>query len=148
MTLWPNVAQWWPGCNATRVMFNDVRWTDYFARKNLITCSSHWFFNAIKETALRYYNFSFSILKLSRKHDTLSHALLTHCRRWANIKFTLSQRLLLGRGPGAVVKAACLENRRLRAQTALWPSSFKETKCFFPAHSWWFNIVRNLRDER
>ena len=36
---------------------------------------------------------------------------------------------------GAVVKAACLESRNLRARTPLWPSSFKETKCFFPVHS-------------
>ena len=31
-----------------------------------------------------------------------------------------------GRGPGAVVKAACLESQRSRLQTPLWPSSFKE----------------------
>ena len=35
-----------------------------------------------------------------------------------------------GRGPAAVVKAACLESRRLRVRTPLWPPSFKETKCF------------------
>ena len=34
-----------------------------------------------------------------------------------------------GGGPAAVVKAACLESRRLRVQTPLWPPSFKETKC-------------------
>ena len=49
-------------------------------------------------------------------------------------------------GPAAVVKPACLENRRLWARSPLWHSSFKETKCFFPAHSWWFNIVESLRD--
>ena len=41
----------------------------------------------------------------------------------------------LGPPPGAVVKAACLESRRSRARAPLWPSSFKEKKCFFPAHS-------------
>ena len=46
----------------------------------------------------------------------------------------------------AEVKAACLESRRLRGRTPLWLSSFKETKCVFPAHSWWVNIVGNLRD--
>ena len=35
-----------------------------------------------------------------------------------------------GGGPAAVVKAARLESRRLRARTPLWPPSFKETKCF------------------
>ena len=34
-----------------------------------------------------------------------------------------------GGGPAAVVKAACLESRRLRVRTPLWPPSFKETKC-------------------
>ena len=33
-----------------------------------------------------------------------------------------------GGGPAAVVKTACLESRRSRAQTSLWPSSFKEKK--------------------
>ena len=49
-------------------------------------------------------------------------------------------------GPGAVVKAACLEGRRSMVRTPLWHSSFNETKCFFPALSLWFNIVGNLRD--
>ena len=40
-----------------------------------------------------------------------------------------------GQGPGAVGKAACLESRRSRARTPLWPTSYKETKCFFPARS-------------
>ena len=35
-----------------------------------------------------------------------------------------------GGGPAAVVKAACLESRRLRVRTPLWPPSYKETKCF------------------
>ena len=34
------------------------------------------------------------------------------------------------RGPGAVIKAACLESR-----TPLWHSSYKRTTCFFHAHS-------------
>ena len=34
-----------------------------------------------------------------------------------------------GGGPAAVVKGACLESRRLRVRTPLWPPSFKETKC-------------------
>ena len=52
-----------------------------------------------------------------------------------------------GVGPsGAVVKAAWLESRRWRVQTPFWHSSFKKTKCFFPAHSWRFNIVGSLCD--
>ena len=39
-----------------------------------------------------------------------------------------------GRGPGALVKAACLDSRRSRARASLWPSRFKEPKCF-PPHS-------------
>ena len=35
-----------------------------------------------------------------------------------------------GWGSGAVVKAACLENRISRVQASLWPSRFKETECF------------------
>ena len=49
-------------------------------------------------------------------------------------------------GPGAVAKAACLESRRLQVRTPLWPLSFKETKCFFPAHSYRFIDVGSLRD--
>ena len=49
------------------------------------------------------------------------------------------------RGPGAVVKAACLERRRSRIRTPLWLSSVKESNCFFPAHSYIFNIVGSLR---
>ena len=49
-----------------------------------------------------------------------------------------------GRDPGAVVKAARFESQRSRVRTPLWPSSFKETKCFFLAHSWRFNIVGSL----
>ena len=51
-----------------------------------------------------------------------------------------------GGRPGAVVKVACLESRRSRVRTPLWPLSFKETKCFYPAHSWILNIVGSLRD--
>ena len=64
------------------------------------------------------------------------------CRRWYSIKPTcsessfyvfnawasISQRELPSprwRGPGAVVKAACLESRRSRIRAPLWPSSFK-----------------------
>ena len=36
---------------------------------------------------------------------------------------------------GAVVKAAYLESWKSRVRTPLWPSNFKETKCFFPAYS-------------
>ena len=36
----------------------------------------------------------------------------------------------MGRGPAAVVKAACLESRRSRVRTPLWHSNFKETKMF------------------
>ena len=35
------------------------------------------------------------------------------------------------KGPGAVVKAACLESRRSWVRLPLRYSSFKETKCFF-----------------
>ena len=62
---------------------------------------------------------------------------------------TLPQQLL-GQGPGAVVKqvkATCLENRRSRVRPPLWHSSFKEAKCFFPAHSQRLNIVGSLRDQ-
>ena len=54
--------------------------------------------------------------------------------------------LTKGRGHGAVVKAACLDSRRSRVRTPLWPSSLKETKCFFPAHPKSFNSVGSLRD--
>ena len=46
-----------------------------------------------------------------------------------------------GGGPAAVVKAACLESRRLRVRTPLWPPSFKETNV-----SQRFNIVGSLCD--
>ena len=50
-------------------------------------------------------------------------------------------------GPGAaVVKAACLESRGSWVRAPLWPSNFKEIKCFFPAHSQRFTIVRSLCD--
>ena len=45
-----------------------------------------------------------------------------------------------------MVKAACLESRVSWVRTPLWHSSFKETKCFFPAHSERFNIVGSLRE--
>ena len=51
-----------------------------------------------------------------------------------------------GGGPGAVVKTACLEGRRSRVWAPLRPSRFKEANCFFPAHSWRYNIVGNLHD--
>ena len=35
-----------------------------------------------------------------------------------------------GRGPGAMVKAACLESHRSRVRTPFRPTSFKETKMF------------------
>ena len=43
--------------------------------------------------------------------------------------------VVIRQGPRAVVKAACLESQRSLVRTPLWPSSFKETKCFFPANS-------------
>ena len=49
------------------------------------------------------------------------------------------------RGPGAVVKGACLESRRSRVRTPLWNSSFKETKCSFPALTK-FQDCEELRD--
>ena len=47
---------------------------------------------------------------------------------------------------GVVVKAVCLGSRRSRVRTPLWHLYFKETKCFFLAHSHRFNIVGSLRD--
>ena len=44
-----------------------------------------------------------------------------------------------------MVKAAFLESRRSRVRAPLWLSSFKETNCFFPAHSEISNIAN--RDE-
>ena len=60
----------------------------------------------------------------------------------SSFKFILDWR----QGRGAVVKAACLESWRSRVRVPLWLPSFKETKCFFLAHSWRFNIVESLRD--
>ena len=57
-------------------------------------------------------------------------------RRWSNINPTLVQCLVF----------TGLERRRSWVLTPLWPSSFKATKCFFPTHSWRFNIVGRLRD--
>ena len=44
----------------------------------------------------------------------------------------------------AVVKVACLECRRSRVRAPLRHSSFKETKCFFPAHRilWGASVTR------
>ena len=53
----------------------------------------------------------------------------------------------LGGSSGAVVKASCLETRRSQVQTPFWPSYSRETKLFFPAKSWRFNIVKSLRDQ-
>ena len=49
----------------------------------------------------------------------------------------------------SAVNAACLEEIAGSNFSTLpdRPSSFKETKCFFPAHSWWFNIAGSLRDQ-
>ena len=51
-----------------------------------------------------------------------------------------------GRGPGAVVKATCFESSKSRVRTPLWHSCFKETKGFFPVHSYRINFVGSLRD--
>ena len=40
-----------------------------------------------------------------------------------------------GWGPGAVVKAACLESQKSRVRAPLWHSNSNEAKRFFPAHS-------------
>ena len=40
-----------------------------------------------------------------------------------------------GRGPGAVVKAACLESRRSRVQTLLWYSHFNKQNISYPLTS-------------
>ena len=54
---------------------------------------------------------------------------------------------LAGRGSGVVVKAACFESQRSQVQSPLWSSSFKETKCFFPAHAWrfWASVAEKYR---
>ena len=49
------------------------------------------------------------------------------------------------RGSGAVVKAVCLDSRRSGLEPQSGPPSFKETKCFFPAHWLRFNIVGEFR---
>ena len=51
-----------------------------------------------------------------------------------------------GRGPGSVVKAACLESRRSRVLTPLWPSIFKETNVSSPLTRIDSIFVGNLRD--
>ena len=66
------------------------------------------------------------------------------CHLVAIMGLTLSNVLMAGGSYGAVVKAACLKSQISRVRAPLWPSSFKETKCVFPAHS--FNIVGSLRD--
>ena len=38
-----------------------------------------------------------------------------------------------GGDPGAVVKDVCLEHRKTRVRTPLWPWSFKEIKMFLPS---------------
>ena len=50
--------------------------------------------------------------------------------RWDHFKCNF-----YGGGPGAVVKSACLESRRLRVQTPFWHSHFKEAQCLLPSHS-------------
>ena len=50
-----------------------------------------------------------------------------------------------------LAKTGCYPNDRSMLDYRLWRwlnigSSFKETKCFFPAHSRRFNIMGNLRD--
>ena len=54
----------------------------------------------------------------------------------------------MGGTPGVVVKSACLGSRRSRVRTPPGSSSCKETKCFFSAHSYIFNIVGSLRDRQ
>ena len=56
---------------------------------------------------------------------------LKHCK---NDVIIPSNHNSVSGGPGAVVKAACLESRRSRVRAPLWHSSFKETRCFFHAH--------------
>ena len=104
----------------------------------------------------------------TRRWIIVGLTLVQRRRRWTNVKPTLIKRLVsAGRFNhlrphatsklpqyitvragvyGAVVKAACLESRKSQVRTPLWPSIFKETKCFFTAHSQWFNIVGNFRD--
>ena len=48
------------------------------------------------------------------------------------LEITNSSSANLGGGPGAVVKADCLESRRSLVRTPLWPSSFKETNVSSP----------------
>ena len=63
-------------------------------------------------------------------------------RRFGQVQFNVELSIVIvrcrpsavfkGGGPGAVVKAACLESRRSRIGTPLWSSSFKETIMFLP----------------
>ena len=50
------------------------------------------------------------------------------------------------KSPGAVVKASCLESRRLRVRTPLWQSGSKETGVSSPLTRERFSIVRTFRD--
>ena len=49
-------------------------------------------------------------------------------------------------GPDAVVKAACLVSQISELRPPIWHSSFKETQCFFPAHSKRCKIMRSPSD--
>ena len=62
--------------------------------------------------------------------DTVCNADPTSVVRW-----DMPTHFIGGEGSGAMVKASFLESQRSRVRTPLWHSSFKETKCFFPAHS-------------
>ena len=72
---------------------------------------------------------------LSRGLDSQSLLDLVTTRAMQLCRPTCGKLVLWGGGPGAVVKAAYLESWRSWVRTPLWPSSFKEIKCFFPADS-------------
>ena len=48
----------------------------------------------------------------------------------SQLKNYVSIQFNTGGGPGAVVEAACLKSRRPRVRAPLWPTNFKESKCY------------------
>ena len=72
------------------------------------------------------FDFESSSVSLQTKHDTVTHRRLNAGPPSTTLDNYRSQ------GPGAVVKAVCLESRRSRVQTPLWPPSFTERKMFLP----------------
>ena len=57
------------------------------------------------------------------------------CLLGRNLPIILLYYATMGVVSHAVVRAASVESWRSRVRPPLWPSSFTETKCFYPAHS-------------